>query len=119
VKSHQIATASPAVSGILDNSRGRLVWFAFRETTGIAGAVFRLWDGSNNAGKDICPVSLNPSESTREYIGHISLPYETGLFLEVVSGSVEGSVLVISHDELWGDAMPVVVVGNITVEVGQ
>jgi hypothetical protein len=45
------------------------------------------------------------------------LPYRTGLFLEVVSGSIEGTVQVLSADEWEGGGMPVIVLGSVTVEV--
>jgi hypothetical protein len=117
VRPHQIAVPSPAVSGQLDNSRGRVTWWAFRETTGIAGAAFRLWDGTNNGGRLMAPFGLNIGESVREWPGLHSLYYETGLYLEVISGTFEGVVQVISWDEWSEEGIPVVIVGDVTVNV--
>lgn len=114
---HQIAVPAPAVSTQLDNRAGRVTWWGWRETTGTAGAAFRLWDGTGNGGRLIAPFSLNLAESVRERAGKDSLPYVSGLFLEVISGTFEGTVQVISDNDDWGDATPVVIVGNVTVEV--
>ncbi|MGH7748059.1 MAG: hypothetical protein ACREQ5_25370, partial [Candidatus Dormibacteria bacterium] len=92
------------MSAVLDNASGRVVWWAWRETTGAAPATFRLWDGSNNGGQLLVPFSLSANGSTRDYPGLHSLPYSIGLYLEVLTGTVEGVVMVISvnHDEEYG-----------------
>lgn len=110
----------PAVSGSLDGAGGRIAFYAFRETSGASAAVIRLWDGSNNAGNLLLPISLNPGESVREVPGMHTLPYEVGLFLEVVSGTVEGQVTTLelpSHAEGWG--IPVFVIGSVDLTVNE
>jgi hypothetical protein len=73
--------------------------FAFREVTGKASAVVIIRDGTSSAGKEIEPISLNPSESTRELYwfgseGPRGIPITTGgIYLEVVSGEIEGMVI--------------------------
>lgn len=119
MKAHQIAVPTPAVSGQLDNASGRLLWWAFRETTGAAPCTFRLWDGSNNAGRLMVPFSLSANGSTRDYPGMHSLPYVTGLYLEVLTGTFEGTVYVLSgkHDEPYG--IPVIIIGDVSIDIGQ
>ena len=116
-KPHPLYIPAPAVSQQLDNAGGRIVWWAFRETAG-AVASFRLWDSSNNAGQLLLPVNLPASGMTNGFPGLHSLPYDTGLYLEVLSGSVEGQVMVISgkHDEHYG--IPVFILGDVTVDIG-
>ena len=118
MRAHQIAVANPPTSAILDNSGGWLTWFAWQETSGVSSAAFQLIDGSTAAGRLLCPVSLNPSESTRDWIGPHALPYETGLYLNVISGTIEGSLIVVSRDQREEYAMPVVVIGEVDINVG-
>lgn len=113
-----LTVPAPGVSGVLDGSGGRLVFYAFRETSGVSSAVVRLWDGSSNQGNLLLPVSLNPNESIREIPGLHSLPYQVGLFLEVVSGQVEGQVTTVELD--WGGGgggLPVFVIGSVDLTV--
>lgn len=89
----------PSASGVIINTGGCLVVHATRETTGTTAAVYRLWDGDNNAGQLILPVSLSSSESTRDDFYTHHLTFKSGLYYELVSGTVEGSVTVLTdHD---------------------
>ena len=64
------------------------------ESTGTAGAKFRLWDGTSNAGNYLGTVTLGENESNREFF-----PVETpairnnAIYLEIVSGKLEGLVM--------------------------
>jgi hypothetical protein len=117
VRPRILTVTAPGSSGLLDGAGGRVVWWAWRETSGTAGAVLRLWDGSGPNGGLLVPISLNAGESTRDFPGWHSLPYRTGLFLELVVGSIEGQVTVVpwADDEHWG--VPVLVMGNVTVDI--
>lgn len=117
MRAHHLNVPSPAASGLLDGGAGKVTWWGFRELSGTGGAAFRLWDGSNTTGRMIAPFSLNPSESVREWPGAHSLPYVTGLYLEVISGSFEGTIQVVNTLEDYGEGMPVVVIGTVDVEV--
>lgn len=67
--------------------------FSFRETSGSASATVRVHDSTDNSGGMLDTIQLAPGESAREfYPGGIRA--ETGLFVDVVSGAVEGSVRV-------------------------
>lgn len=105
-----------AVSGQVDNGGGHLVWYAMRETSGTAVASFRLWDGTSNGGRLLLPVNLNPNGSVREWPGAHTLAYETGLYLEVLAGTFEGTVQVIPKDE-WDQhqADVLAIIGQLTI----
>jgi len=94
----------PPASGQLDNGSGCLLMHSTRETTGVGSAVYRFWDGSSTGGMLILPVSLTPGQSTRDTFTHHILPYRQGLFFQLVSGTIEGLVIVLNaHDciEYW------------------
>jgi len=82
----------PAASGQIFNEGGCVVFHSTRETSGSAAAVYRLWDGTNNAGNLLLTVSLDASESTRDNVMKHMVPFNTGLYYELVSGAVEGEV---------------------------
>jgi hypothetical protein len=88
--------AIPGVSGVIVPYGGCLVVHATRETTGTASAVYRFWDGVNNQGNLLVPVSLAASESTRDDFRAHHLTFNTALYYELVSGAVEGSVSVLT-----------------------
>lgn len=112
--------SGPAQSGVVDGAGGRIVYWAWRETSGATSATFRLWDGSNNGGALIAPITLQPNESVREFPGFHSLPYRVGLFLEVLSGSVEGQITVVPWREGDSDfGVPVIVVGTVDLQVNE
>lgn len=83
----------PATSGLLFNTGGCVVIHATRETAG-AAAVYRLWDSNNNTGQLLLTVSLSANESTRDFFPAHYLPFNTGLYFELVSGALEGDVSV-------------------------
>jgi hypothetical protein len=58
----------------------------------VEGAKIILRDGTTGAGKYIAAITLNQNESVRDYfVGAIAL--ESGaIYLEVVSGHIEGAV---------------------------
>ena len=97
----------------LVNWAGRITWFSFRETTGAALATFRLWDGQDNSGALVAAVNLGPGESTRDYTGRHALPFDGGLFIEVLAGSVEGAVYVVPETEWPGEVIPVTIVTGV------
>ena len=114
-----IPVPATAQSVAVDGASGRLVFYSWRETTGAAGAVFRLWDGSSNQGAMLLTFSLTAGESVREIPGMHTVPYEVGLFLEIVSGTVEGSVITTDMGDYGGGVgMPVFVVGSVDLSIG-
>jgi hypothetical protein len=67
--------------------------FSFRETSGSASATVRIYDGDTATGALLDAVQLSAGESAREfYPGGIRA--QEGVYVDVVSGAVEGSVRV-------------------------
>ncbi|HLI74290.1 MAG TPA: hypothetical protein VKU86_10470 [Acidimicrobiales bacterium] len=102
--------SQPVASGILDNGRGLITFWSFREATGSATAEVRLVDGSSAAGTEIAAISLAANESTRDAPPHPFIPYRTGLFLELVSGQVRGQVFSLVHPDCDHYALPMMLV---------
>lgn len=69
-----------------------LAGFALRETSGAAPAVVVLRDGSDATGDPTIPITLAPGESVREWFGPGGVNLVYGLYVDVVSGAVDGSV---------------------------
>jgi hypothetical protein len=69
-----------------------LAGFAFAESTGAAAATVDLFDGGGVGGQFICRVNLVASESVRESLPFPGIHCEVGLFVNVVAGTVLGSV---------------------------
>jgi hypothetical protein len=69
-----------------------LAGFAFAESTGAASATVDLFDGGGTGGQFICRVNLVASESVRESLPFPGVHCEVGLFVNVVAGTVLGSV---------------------------
>jgi hypothetical protein len=115
-----LSIPGPAVSGPVDGRGGRIIYWAFRETSGGAGAIFRFWDGSNNQGSLVAPFTLDPGESVREVPGLHGVPYRVGLFLEVLSGTIEGQVtIILAEDYPESGGVPVFVVGSVDLTFNQ
>lgn len=90
----KVPFTATAASGELVQYADRILFWAFLETTGTARATIRLRDGGDANAAVIVPISLSAGESTRDWLGPQGIPCRAGVYLEVVSGSVEGSVVV-------------------------
>jgi hypothetical protein len=66
--------------------------WSFAESTGSAPAEIVLFDGSSPSGAFIAIITLNANESTRDLIPEPFLAAMSGLYLEVQSGAVVGSI---------------------------
>jgi len=67
--------------------------FSVRETTGTAAAVIRLYDNaSTNSGTILEEIGLAPGESAREFYGDGGVKVSNGIYCDIVSGTVTGSV---------------------------
>lgn len=81
----QVVSAGPALYG----------GFTIRETSGSAGAVVRVFDNASAAaGTVLDEIALTAGESAREYYGGGGIFAAAGIFVNVVSGTVSGSVRV-------------------------
>ena len=87
-----VSVVAPGASKVLTSVSGAITYWTWRETTGAAGAVFRLWDSDRAGGQLVLSASLTSGESFRDFIDRGALPFRVGLFFELVSGAVEGAV---------------------------
>ena len=83
----QLAGEDPLVRG-----SGCVTWHSTYETSGSAAASYSLTDGPSGNGQVLAYVTLSSSESTRDYIGLHCLPFLEGIYYDLVSGAVGGSV---------------------------
>lgn len=90
------AAAVSASAAIHAGGATHLVGWALKETSALNTAFVRIRDGKGTDGDVLVPISLAASESTRDLMPEWPVWITTGnLFLEVVSGSVEGVVYVL------------------------
>lgn len=93
-----IDVAGPAVSGSIITGRGLWKGLQLRETAGAAAAV-RLWDnGSAASGSKLWATNVLANNNATALVPDRGVIFERGIFLEVVSGTVEGVVLVVELD---------------------
>lgn len=76
----------------LSNVASRVAGYAIRETSGTAGAVVRLLDGFDSNGDLLVPINLSANESVRDWFQPTGISYGAGLYVQVVSGTIEGTV---------------------------
>lgn len=103
-----IRIASPGASGLLVAGSGRLVGWSWRETTGLAGATFRLLDGGSTGLGMLETVALAPGESTRDWQPLHAMPYYGGVSLDLLSGAIEGVCWILPLDPQHPWHIPVV-----------
>lgn len=84
-----LTTAMTVIGG-----QARIIGFGLHETTGAATATVDLFSGSGVGGILLTRVNLGANESTREWWPLQGMRVN-GLFLNVVAGSVGGSVWVV------------------------
>jgi hypothetical protein len=78
-------------SGFLVQRPGKYYGFSVAEESGSAGAKIKIYDSSSASGKILDVVTLAANESAREFYS-IDVQVDTGIYVQVVSGSVAGSV---------------------------
>lgn len=83
--------SAPNSSGRPLSSPGRIVGWSIRETAGAAAAV-RLWDGREAGGQLLATVALAASDSHTVMPTGGGISVSDALFVEVVTGAVEGVV---------------------------
>jgi hypothetical protein len=71
-----------------------LMGWALLETGGVAGATVEVWDGQDATGQLLVPITLLAGQSTRDWLAGDGVLSQSGLFLNVVSGTVRGVVWV-------------------------
>jgi len=68
--------------------------WSFVEPTGSAAASIELYDGTGVDGAYIVGITLDPGESTRDWLADGGIGCLVGLYLHVVSGEVQGATWV-------------------------
>ena len=69
-----------------------LFGFAVANASGSATAELDIYDATGTGGAPLFPITLAANESTREWFGERGLLMHSGIFLNVSSGEVKGSV---------------------------
>lgn len=86
-----------------------MLGWAFRETSGSAGAVFDIYDGAAGSGPGVLvPIDLNSGQSTRDWFSIHPMPFYSGITIANLTGAVTGVVWVsvTDPDEPW--SIPIV-----------
>jgi hypothetical protein len=81
-------------SGQLIGPRAIVYGWNFTETTGAAAAKVRLWSGASSTGTLLLSLGLAAGASASQWTTGPGVLADGGVYLEVVSGSVEGAVFV-------------------------
>lgn len=76
--------------GFLSAGNGLIAGFNLHETTGTASAFVKVHDGADANAPTMLFISLGPGESTRDWYFPGGLRYQSGLYIEIVSGAIEG-----------------------------
>lgn len=89
-----IAVAIPVTTTDQEvQGRGGIVTgWSFKETTGAATAEVWIVNGNNATGVPIAFITLLANQSVRDVLADNGVLCDLGLFVHVVSGSVQGSV---------------------------
>lgn len=95
----KVSWEATAASADLIQRVDRILFWSFRETTTTAVARLRLRDGSDANGDTIVPISLSADQSTRDWLGPQGIPCKAGVYLEMITGTVEGSIVVAVRKE--------------------
>lgn len=88
LSSTQTGGSAPSLGG-----SGCVTWHSFAETGGTNPATYALYDGPPGGGILLAYVTLSASQSTRDFIGLHALPYVNSLYLDVISGTVTGTIV--------------------------
>lgn len=86
-----IAVALTGSDQTVFTGEGHYFGFTIRETAGSTATV-RIHDNTANSGTILDTIQLAPNESAREWYGPQGILLRTGIRVDIVSGTVEGSV---------------------------
>jgi hypothetical protein len=89
---HAAARAKTFAAGAAAAGIGIFAGYSLRETAGAAATV-RIWDGTAAAGILLATVALTASGS-EAFAPPGGVFFATGMFVEVVAGTVEGSIYI-------------------------
>lgn len=115
---HQVALQIPATAlytAALYSGNGRIIYRSFRETTGAAAAQVDIYDGSNDTGPLIDQDYIAQSTVVRQHFLPHGLEFHNGLFIDVDSGTLTGSIVIVPEHE-WENYCRIPVVVNIPID---
>jgi hypothetical protein len=107
----------PAASGQLVTGRGCLTWHASQETSGSAAASYIVYDApsASHLNHQLLPITLSAGQSTRDFIPPHIIPFNQGIYYDLVSGSISGVLAVMLGHEC--DEMMEIYIRSLTVNV--
>lgn len=84
--------------GAVVYGRNRFAGYSLRETTGAAPAVVRFRDGLDVSGVVVVTVQVPAGLSANVFLTpDTAVPFSVGVFVEVVSGALEGSLFLLGE----------------------
>lgn len=86
-----IRSIEVAGSGTVTNGSGEYSGFSFRETGGVGAAVIRVREGGAT-GEILDSIHIPSGSSKSEHYGTQGVSVRDGIYVEIVSGTVEGCV---------------------------
>lgn len=86
--------------GLLAPGDGLLAGFNVRETSGTTSALVKFHDGYDANAPLIGVASLAPNESVRDWYLPGSIPYRYGLYVNIVTGAVEGLLYTLDTEDV-------------------
>jgi hypothetical protein len=93
---HDYTQPYPAsATGQVTGGEAMIVGWSFRETTGTVAATIEIFDGGDAGGQLVASISLAPGQSVRDLTGVIPVLVRSGLFLNLVSGTIRGSMWIV------------------------
>lgn len=88
-----VRSLNVSADGAVQANAGAYMGFNFTETTGLAGAHIRVYDNTSAAsGTLLESVKLAAGESVSDWYGPNGIRCANGIYVDVVTGSVEGGV---------------------------
>lgn len=76
----------------LSSSAGRLAGLTLFETSDTGRAVVKIRDGFDATGDLLAVISLAAGESVRDWFMPHGIAFVTGVYVEIVTGTIEGAV---------------------------
>lgn len=86
--------------GILIPGDGLIAGFNLHETSGAAPAYVRIHDGSDSSAPTMLHIKLAPNESTRDWYFPGGLKFRHGVYVEVVTGAIEGVMYTMEVEDI-------------------
>lgn len=105
-----------AASTLVIQGGGRLIVANGLETTGAAAATFKVLDGNASDAKLLVPIYLPAGTSSSDYFGDHGIPFTNGIYVEAVTGTFEGNVLIHLDEDYEAWQLPVIVANTVTID---